>query len=276
MYSVFLSITQMSASVTSRIKFDVRFMMDANIEVWFSRRKVEKAIAKINPRYFARSCVSIFRATKFMGFADLADRSRFFCGAWLPPQAADVAEGHSSRRSGPFIERFGESLGHSRSHPDPLNRCAERKDDLAAAGRDSVPELALVVWSQGAMDESASLTQWCALGSRLRFHRLDRLGHLCLLHSFFEPPVPLVFIPLHHGLHVERSSHRGSPPVVVTVSSLARTFCLLRTSANAMRIPNRGLPGGIVYVDAYKCLCVDAIASSMGAMDGRGTNLLHS
>ena len=38
-----------------------------------------------------------------------------------------------------------------------------------------------------------------------------------------------------------------------------------------MRIPNRGLPGGSVYVDAYKCLCVDAIASSMGAMDGRGT-----
>jgi len=38
-----------------------------------------------------------------------------------------------------------------------------------------------------------------------------------------------------------------------------------------MRIPNRGLPGGSVYVDAYKCLRVDAIASSMGAMDGRGT-----
>src|SRR5438309_11507355 len=39
-----------------------------------------------------------------------------------------------------------------------------------------------------------------------------------------------------------------------------------------MRIPNRGLPGGSVkYVDAYKCLCVDAIASSMGAMHGRGT-----
>src|SRR6058998_1798464 len=38
-----------------------------------------------------------------------------------------------------------------------------------------------------------------------------------------------------------------------------------------MRIPNPGLPGGSVYVDAYKCLCVDAIASSMGAMDGRGT-----
>src|SRR5258705_10557050 len=38
-----------------------------------------------------------------------------------------------------------------------------------------------------------------------------------------------------------------------------------------MRIPNRGLPGGSVYVDAYNCLCVDTIASSMGAMDGRGT-----
>src|SRR5213080_5204439 len=38
-----------------------------------------------------------------------------------------------------------------------------------------------------------------------------------------------------------------------------------------MRIPNRGLPGGSVYVDAYNGLCVDAIASSMGDMDGRGT-----
>src|SRR5206468_6083416 len=89
-----------------------------------------------------------------------------------------------------FVERVSELVGHSRSHPDPLNRCAERKDDLATAGCDSVSELALVVWSQGAMDESASLTQWCALGSRLCFHRLDRLGHLCLLHSFLEPPVP--------------------------------------------------------------------------------------
>src|SRR4029434_10404126 len=66
MYWVFWSITQMSASVTSRIRFEVRFMIDAKIEVWFSRRKVEKAIAKISPRYFARSCVSILSATKFM------------------------------------------------------------------------------------------------------------------------------------------------------------------------------------------------------------------
>src|SRR2546430_8478317 len=35
-----------------------------------------------------------------------------------------------------------------------------------------------------------------------------------------------------------------------------------------MRIPNRRQS---VYADAYNGLCVDAIASSMGAMDGRGT-----
>src|SRR6266571_6500653 len=93
--------------------------------------------------------------------------------------------------------------------------------------------------------ESASLTQWCALGSRLRFHRLDRLGHLCLLHSFFEPPVPLVFIPLHHGLHLERSSHRGSPPVVVTVSSLARTFCFLGRRPTLCGFPTEGSPAGV-------------------------------
>src|SRR5262252_1028429 len=106
-----------------------------------------------------------------------------------------------SRLTGPFVERVGELVGHSRSHPDPLDRRAERKDDLAAAGRDSVSELALVVWGEGAMGESAGLTQRCALSSRLRFHRLDRLGRLCLLHGLFEPPVPLVFISLHHGLH---------------------------------------------------------------------------
>src|SRR5882672_1771468 len=107
-------------------------------------------------------------------------RSRFFRGAWLPPQDARVAEGHRSRLTGPFIERVGESLGHSRSHSDPLNRYAERKDDLAAAGRDSVSELALVVWGQGTVGESASFTQWNALGSRPRFQRLDRLCYLCL------------------------------------------------------------------------------------------------
>src|SRR6266404_998097 len=152
---------------------------------------------------------------------------------------------HSSRLTGPFVERVGELLGHSRSHPDPLNRCAERKDDLAAAGRDSVSELALVVWGQGTLGESASLTQRDALGSRLRFHRLDRLCHLCLLHKFFEPPVPLVFIPLHHGLHLGRSSHRGSPPVVVSVSSLARTFCFLGRRPTLCGFPTEGSPAGV-------------------------------
>jgi len=36
------------------------------MEVWFSSRKVEKAMAKISPRYLARSPVNILRAMKFM------------------------------------------------------------------------------------------------------------------------------------------------------------------------------------------------------------------
>src|SRR5215475_945990 len=40
--------------------------MLAKIDVWFSSRKVQKAMAKINPRYLARSPVNILRATKFM------------------------------------------------------------------------------------------------------------------------------------------------------------------------------------------------------------------
>src|SRR5260370_39501012 len=40
--------------------------MLAKIDVWFSRRKVQKAMAKISPRYLARSPVNIRNATKFM------------------------------------------------------------------------------------------------------------------------------------------------------------------------------------------------------------------
>src|SRR6266568_773191 len=40
--------------------------MLAKIDVWFSSRKVQKAMAKINPRYLARSPVNILSATKFM------------------------------------------------------------------------------------------------------------------------------------------------------------------------------------------------------------------
>src|SRR4030095_14164061 len=117
------------------------------------------------------------------------------------PQDARVAARHRSRLTGPLVEHVSELLGLPGKHPDPLNRCAERKDDLAAAGRDSESEFALVVWCQGATGESASLTQWGALGSRLRFQSLDRLHHICLLRSLFEPPVTVVLIPLHHGLH---------------------------------------------------------------------------
>src|SRR5262245_38255259 len=77
------------------------------------------------------------------------------------------------------------------------------------------------------MGESASLTQRCALGSRLRFHRLDRLGRLCLLHSFFEPPVPLVFIPLHHGLH------SGDPRRTCSSSYVVSALTQLLTASHA-------------------------------------------
>lgn len=45
-YSVSRSMTQMAASVTSRIWLPVRRRIPAKIEVWFSRRKVEKAISE--------------------------------------------------------------------------------------------------------------------------------------------------------------------------------------------------------------------------------------
>src|SRR5258708_34990574 len=50
--------------------------MLAKIDVWFSSRKVQKAIAKISPRYLARSPVNIFHAIKFMTSALLTLFSR--------------------------------------------------------------------------------------------------------------------------------------------------------------------------------------------------------
>jgi hypothetical protein len=58
--------TQMPASVTSRIWLPVRLRIPAKIEVWFSSRKVENAMAKISARYLARSPVNILSAMKFM------------------------------------------------------------------------------------------------------------------------------------------------------------------------------------------------------------------
>src|SRR4029077_11767736 len=43
--------------------------MLAKIDVCFSSRKVQKEIAKISPRYLARSPVNIFHAIKFMASA---------------------------------------------------------------------------------------------------------------------------------------------------------------------------------------------------------------
>src|SRR5262245_23411450 len=67
-YSVLGSITQMSASVTSAIWLPVRLRIPAKMELWFSSRKVQKAIVKTSPRYLARSPVSILSATKFIVF----------------------------------------------------------------------------------------------------------------------------------------------------------------------------------------------------------------
>src|SRR5215831_12912575 len=65
-YSVFESITQMSASVTSAIWLPVRLRIPAKIEVWFSSRNVQKAMVKMRPRYLARSPVNILSAMKFI------------------------------------------------------------------------------------------------------------------------------------------------------------------------------------------------------------------
>ena len=64
-YSVLRSITQTFASVMSTIWLRVRSMMPAKIEAWCAIRKEENAMAKIRPKYLARSPVSILSATKF-------------------------------------------------------------------------------------------------------------------------------------------------------------------------------------------------------------------
>src|SRR6266566_3838553 len=66
-YSVIGSMIQISASVTSRIWLAGRLRMLAKIEVWFSSRNVQNAIAKTRPKYLARSPVSMRKATKFIG-----------------------------------------------------------------------------------------------------------------------------------------------------------------------------------------------------------------
>src|SRR5436309_748796 len=65
-YCVLRSITQMSASVMSLFWLRVQSMIPANIEDWCAISNEENAMAKIRPRYLARSPVSIFRATKFI------------------------------------------------------------------------------------------------------------------------------------------------------------------------------------------------------------------
>jgi hypothetical protein len=66
--------TQTSASVTSSIWLAVRRRMLAKIEVWFSSRNVQKAIANTRPKYLARSPVSMRSATKFMSSSSVLMR----------------------------------------------------------------------------------------------------------------------------------------------------------------------------------------------------------
>src|SRR5207249_11226666 len=88
-YSVVGSMTQTSASVTSRIWLAVRRRMFAKMEVWFSRRKVQKAMANTRPKYLARSPVSIRRATKFM---------RHLCGRTRDHQGIRVDTSYVPRK----------------------------------------------------------------------------------------------------------------------------------------------------------------------------------
>src|SRR5260370_15294975 len=101
-YSVCGSITQTSASVTSRIWLDVRRMMLAKIEVWFSRRKVQKAMANTRPKYLARSPVSIRSATKFM---------RHLCGRTRDHKEIRVDTSYVPKKRDTCLTR---GLGHRR------------------------------------------------------------------------------------------------------------------------------------------------------------------
>jgi hypothetical protein len=49
------------------------------MEVWFSSRKVQKAMAKIRPKYLARSPVSIRKAMKFKAEPPFRVRRRAPC-----------------------------------------------------------------------------------------------------------------------------------------------------------------------------------------------------
>src|SRR5262249_41299406 len=75
-----------------RIWLAVRRMMFAKIDVWFSSRNVQKAIANTKPKYFARSPVSMRNATKFMSPTpriDYAGPRARFSGSGL---SSDVEE----------------------------------------------------------------------------------------------------------------------------------------------------------------------------------------
>src|SRR5262245_37168879 len=58
--------TQMSASLASRIWLAVRNIRPEKIATWFDISIVEKAMPKISPRYLARSPSNILSATPFM------------------------------------------------------------------------------------------------------------------------------------------------------------------------------------------------------------------
>src|SRR2546430_6321016 len=103
------------------------------------------------------------------------------------------------------------------------------------------------------MGESASITQWCALGSRLCFHRLDRLGHLACCTASLNHRSPVVLILLHHGLHSGQiprrflgrdspapcQSERWTPPTLVrNRSSDGRNTTTFAISSGVPNLPS--------------------------------------
>src|SRR5690348_6487312 len=85
--------------------------MLAKIDVWFSSRKVQKAMAKINPRYLARSPVNILRATKFTveppSFPSIDDGHHITMPKKIKPMclsAAELTQRPPHKTPGPVLE----------------------------------------------------------------------------------------------------------------------------------------------------------------------------
>src|SRR5262249_37749426 len=101
--------------------------MLAKIDVWFSSRNVQKAIANTSPKYLARSPVSMRKATKFIGpppeFSD--DIYHLILAKKSPPKSCQIKRprGIEDRAAIVFLgERTGDGqrAGHARKERDRL------------------------------------------------------------------------------------------------------------------------------------------------------------